>query len=97
MKLSTLKDILLPVGAIFTLCPILLAGMIWIMDTFGPESIFYVMIGIGAEALLALMLIRIYEKRKAAIDRARLALSEGTPLTDRQRRLLGIDGEGHNP
>lgn len=65
MNTNTLKDILLPFAAIFTICPIGLALMAVIVHYFGPLSIIFVIFGIGVLSLIGYLLVVRYERRKA--------------------------------
>ncbi len=65
MKISTLKDILLPIGLIWTICPLLLVASFWMTDKFGPAGFIGALFCIGVLCLIALGGIKLWEKRTA--------------------------------
>lgn len=68
MKLSTLKNILLPLGIMWTVCPIIGVGFYYLTEAFGPAAFIITLFVIGILCLIGLGGIHLWEKRKARID-----------------------------
>lgn len=68
MNRNTLKDILMPIGVIFTACPIGLGLMALIAYFWGPLAIVISIFAIGVASLTALLIMERNDKRKAAGD-----------------------------
>ena len=95
MSLSTAKDILLPIAAIFIVCPVLLAGMLWVGLTFGPLSIIILMVGAGVAAALGLVGIALYERRNIDLAKRRLMIAEAK-VSEAERRLAELEANQRN-
>lgn len=65
MNLKTLKNILLPLGLIWTISPIIGVGFYFLMVHFGPASFAVVLFIVGILCLISLGVIHWWEKRKA--------------------------------
>lgn len=66
MNLQNIKDALLPIAAIWTICPVVL-GIVWLLaEAFGPIVIPFIFVGTGILAGIGWLVIDRYQKRKAA-------------------------------
>lgn len=92
MKLSTAKDILLPIAAMFTICPVLLVGIGWVGFTFGPLSIFFLFLGAGIAACIGLLAIWRYERGNVDLAKRRVMIAQSR-VNEAERRLAALEAE----
>lgn len=73
VNMNTVKNILLPLGIMWTVCPLAVVGMIYVSDRFGGASVLIILFALGILSLFSLLIIAMWEKAKA---RAALKTSE---------------------
>lgn len=76
VSMNTVKNILLPLGVIWTVCPIAVVGMILLTERYGGAAILIMLFILGLLCLFGLLAIALWEKSKAkaALKRAEEAL-----------------------
>ena len=76
VSMNTVKNILLPLGVIWTVSPIAVVGMILLTERYGGAAILIMLFILGLLCLFALLAIALWEKAKAkaALERAEKAL-----------------------